>query len=201
LRPSSLTHNAAVYESPWSRRLLLAPLSPFHFLCVLLLAAGLNPMPGVAQKNCHTASAAAKAPAAFALNVPRLAAVADSLARVQLAAGTLPGLSVAIAQNGRVVFARGYGQANVETGTPATPETEYKIRSLTKQFTAALVLRLVEAGKLSLDAPLTNYLPSYPTQGNTVTVRQLLNHTSGLTGLSSRLDMQTALNGGTRQWF
>jgi CubicO group peptidase (beta-lactamase class C family) len=83
----------------------------------------------------------------------------------------------------------------------ASDETVYEIRSITKQFTAALILRLVEAGKLSLDDPLTKYLPDYPMQGRTVTLRQLLNHTSGLTAVSSSLDLETALHGGNRQWF
>lgn len=110
----------------------------------------------------------------------RVEAVADSVARAQIAAGIAPGVSLAVAQDGEVVFARGYGLADVEQAVAARPETAYEIRSVTKQFTAALVMRLVEAGTLSLDAPITTHLPDFPTRGRKVTVRHLLSHTSGL---------------------
>lgn len=123
--------------------------------------------------------AAGSAPARD-LDLKRIAAAADSAARAQISAGITPGVTVAVAKGGEVVFVRGYGQADVEVSAPARPETVYQIGSLTKQFTAAAVMRLVEAGKISLDAPLTKYLPDYPTQGRRVTVRHLLNHTSGI---------------------
>ncbi|MHB1328438.1 MAG: serine hydrolase domain-containing protein, partial [Gemmatimonadales bacterium] len=68
---------------------------------------------------------------------------------------------------------------------PATAETVYRIGSVTKQFTAAAIMRLMEQGKLSLDDTLQKFLPSFPTQGNRVTVRQLLNHTSGIKSYTS----------------
>lgn len=117
---------------------------------------------------------------ARALDVPRIEAVADSLAQGQMSAGLTPGITVAVAKDGEVVFARGYGQADVEAGAAAHRETVYEIGSLTKQFTAAIVMRLVDAGSLSLDDPIAKHLPDYPTQGHRVTVRHLLNHTSGI---------------------
>jgi CubicO group peptidase (beta-lactamase class C family) len=75
--------------------------------------------------------------------------------------------------------------ADVEMDVAAGPETVYRIGSLTKQFTAAAVMRLVERGELSLDDPLTDYLPDYPVQGHTVTIRHLLNHTSGIQSYTS----------------
>jgi CubicO group peptidase (beta-lactamase class C family) len=122
-------------------------------------------------------AARAQAPA---LRLERAAAVADSLAQGQVASGAIPGMTVAVARNGEVVFVRGYGRADVEAGAPAGPETVYGITSITKQFTAALVMRLVDAGRISLDDPVTKYLPDYPAQGRTVTIRHLLNHTSGI---------------------
>lgn len=107
-------------------------------------------------------------------------AVADSVATAQIAAGLTPGLSVAVAQDGKIVFAKGYGQANVEAAAAAGPNTVYEIASVTKQFTAAAILRLAEQGELSLADPISKYLPGYPLQGHRVTVRQLLNHTSGI---------------------
>ncbi|HVK06392.1 MAG TPA: serine hydrolase domain-containing protein, partial [Armatimonadaceae bacterium] len=120
------------------------------------------------------------APAAAVPDLRRIEAAAGAAARAQIAAGVAPGMTIAVARDGRVVFARGYGKADAESGTPAGQETVYKIGSVTKQFTAAVVLRLVEAGKFFLDDPITKFLPDYPAQGHRVTVRHLLNHTSGI---------------------
>lgn len=82
-------------------------------------------------------------------DIKRIEAVADSLAQSHLAEGATPGMSVAIAKDGKVVLSRGYGKADVEMSVAAGPETVYGIGSVTKQFTAAIIMRLVEAGKLS----------------------------------------------------
>lgn len=124
------------------------------------------------------------------LDLTRIEAVADSVAGAHIAADAMPAMTVAVARNGTIVFARGYGQANVETGTAAGIETVYGIRSVTKQFTAAAVLRLVEAGTIALDDPITKYLPDYDAQGRTVTVRHLLNHTSGIKDYTARNEAQ-----------
>jgi len=109
-----------------------------------------------------------------------LVAEIDALAAEALEAGPLAGVSIAFGRNGRTVVSKGYGLADMGQGLPATADTVYPIASLTKQFTAAAVLQLVEAGRLSLDADLTTLLPDFPMQGRHVTVRHLLNHTSGL---------------------
>ena len=114
------------------------------------------------------------------LDLHRIERIADSLAHSTIAAGAVPGMTVAVAQDGEIVFVQGYGQADAEMGVAAGPETVYRIGSITKQFTAASIMRLVESGKIALDDPLTKYLPDYPTQGHHVTVRHLLNHTSGI---------------------
>lgn len=110
----------------------------------------------------------------------RLAAVADSVARTHLEFDVTPGMSIAIAKDGRLLLERGYGDADVEMDVSATPTTIYRIASITKQFTSAAIMRLVESGAISLDDPVTKHLPDFPTQGHTVTVRHLLNHTSGI---------------------
>jgi CubicO group peptidase (beta-lactamase class C family) len=74
----------------------------------------------------------------------------------------------------------GYGLADLETGTPATPETNYRLASMTKQFTAASILLLAEDGHLTLDDRAQQWLPSLPQAAETVTIRHLLTHTSGL---------------------
>ena len=104
----------------------------------------------------------------------------DSVAGAVIESGESVGLSVGIAKGDERWFAKGYGLANLELKAPATAKSVYRIGSITKQFTAAAVLLLVEDGKLSLDDPLTRFLPDYPTQGHEVTVRQLLQHTSGI---------------------
>jgi D-alanyl-D-alanine carboxypeptidase len=123
---------------------------------------------------------AAAAASAQTPDVKRMETVADSLAREMVAAGVVPGLTIAVARNGETVFARGYGKADVEMGVDAGAETVYPVTSLTKQFTAAAVLRLAEAGKLSLDDSITKHLPDYPAHARAVTVRHLLDHTSGI---------------------
>lgn len=114
------------------------------------------------------------------IDLDRLEHVADSVAHHHIAAGSEPGITVAVARDGEIVFSKGYGVADAELGVAAGPETVYRIGSITKQFTAAAVMRLVEAGELSLDDPITDWLPDYPTQGHAVTIRHLLNHTSGI---------------------
>lgn len=93
--------------------------------------------------------------------------------------GWTAGGAVAVMRGGEVVFARGYGFANLETGTPVTPDTVFRIGSLTKQFTAAAMLLLQEDGKLAVDDRVSKYIAEFPASDPT-TIRQLLTHTSGI---------------------
>lgn len=102
------------------------------------------------------------------------------LGRETVESGRAVGLCIGVARGDAIVCARGFGLANVELNVPATVDTVYRIGSVTKEFTAAAVLLLVEDGKIDLDAPITSYLPDYPEQGKGVSVRQLLHHTSGV---------------------
>lgn len=90
----------------------------------------------------------------------------------------IPGVSLAVVRDGRILMAKGYGLANIETDFAAAPNTVYEIGSLTKQFTA--VMMLVEQGKIGLDDKITKYFPDAPPAWNRITVRHLLNHTSGI---------------------
>jgi D-alanyl-D-alanine carboxypeptidase len=108
-------------------------------------------------------------------------AAVDALAGEALQRGPIAGLSIAVFQNGTAVLAKGYGTADLEAGVPATPETSYPIASVSKLFTAALALRLVEQGKVSLDDPLSRFFPDARPQIGALTIRHLLDHTSGLT--------------------
>jgi CubicO group peptidase (beta-lactamase class C family) len=89
--------------------------------------------------------------------------------------------SILVAENGKVIYKKGFGMANMEWAIPNQPDTKFRIASITKQFTAALVLQLVEEGKIRLDGKITDYLPDYRKDtGEKVTIHQLLNHTSGI---------------------
>ena len=91
-----------------------------------------------------------------------------------------PGLSVIVLKNGEAVFVGTYGLANLETQTAITPNTNFRLASFTKQFTAMCVMLLVDDGKLSYDDTLTKIFPDFPAYGSAITVRMLLTHTSGL---------------------
>jgi D-alanyl-D-alanine carboxypeptidase len=133
--------------------------------------------PGLAAARPVEATSNAGAPGDIVVD-STLAGKIDALA----ARNTIPiaGASVAVARGNRIVVAKGYGKARLDTGAPATAATIYRIGSLTKQFTAALALQLVAEGQLSLDDPLDKYLPDFPTAGRTVRLRNLLSHTSGI---------------------
>jgi CubicO group peptidase (beta-lactamase class C family) len=89
--------------------------------------------------------------------------------------------SVLVAEKGKVLFAKGYGLADVEKNMPNTPETKFMIGSITKQFTAMLVTQLAEKGKLALDNTISDFLPDFPRDiGERITAEMLLCHTSGL---------------------
>lgn len=107
-------------------------------------------------------------------------AATDAFVAAEMREQTIPGLAIAVVRSGKVVLARGYGLANVELRTPATADTVFHLASLTKQFTAAAVLLLVEDGKLALDDRVSRYLEPAPEPWREVTVRQLLAHTSGI---------------------
>ena len=92
--------------------------------------------------------------------------------------GAVPGASVLVTRDGEPIVRRAYGLANVRTGERATPATNYRLASITKQFTAAAIVTLADEGRLTLDDPAKKWLPSLPQAD--VTVRQLLTHTSGL---------------------
>ncbi len=108
-----------------------------------------------------------------------LEATIDQLAKAAVAKQETAGISIAIARRGKITFEKGYGYANIVGQTLASSQTIYRIGSVTKQFTAAAILQLAEAGKLKLDDDVTKYI-AVPTEGNAITIAQLLHHTSGM---------------------
>jgi D-alanyl-D-alanine carboxypeptidase len=105
----------------------------------------------------------------------------EALATSALKEGPIAGLSIAVFERGLPVLAKGYGFADLEAKTPATPETSYPVASVSKRFTAALILRLADQGRLGLDDPLSNFFPDARKRIGALTIRHLLSHTSGLT--------------------
>jgi len=92
----------------------------------------------------------------------------------------VPGASVVVIRDGQVIIRRAYGMADLERRVSATPETDYRLASVSKQFTAMAVMMLAQAGKLRYDQAVRDFLPELPAATHAVTVRHLLNHTSGL---------------------
>jgi CubicO group peptidase (beta-lactamase class C family) len=91
-----------------------------------------------------------------------------------------PGCSLGIVRSGQFVYKRGYGEASLELGVPLTPESVFYMGSVSKQFTAASVVLAAEQGYLSLDDDIRKYVPEIPSYGKTITLREMLHHTSGL---------------------
>jgi D-alanyl-D-alanine carboxypeptidase len=115
---------------------------------------------------------------AVAIPDAALAAKIDSIATQALQITGVPSASVAVVTHGRLAYANAYGAAKLEPRVAATPDMRYAIGSVSKQFTAAAILLLQQEGKLSIDDPVSKFIPGL-TRGNEVTVRQLLSHTSG----------------------
>jgi CubicO group peptidase (beta-lactamase class C family) len=107
-------------------------------------------------------------------------ALVDSIARVALAERSIPGMSVVVMRGPATLIATGYGMADRESGAPATAGTVYQLGSISKQFTAAAVMRLVERGALRFEDPVSRHLPEYRPQGDSVRLRHLLHQTSGV---------------------
>ena len=139
----------------------------------------------------------------------RDAAIAGLMQRYD---GQVPGASLLVLKDGQPVVERGFGLANLEDHVPASPETNYRLASISKQFTAASILLLAEDGKLKLDDPVKRWLPSLPAAADAITIRHLLSHTSGLidyeevmpadlTGQLHDIDVLHILEGQDRTYF
>jgi CubicO group peptidase (beta-lactamase class C family) len=96
-----------------------------------------------------------------------------------------PGVAVLVARDGKVLLSRGFGMADIEKKAPITPTTKFRIGSVTKQFTAAAILKLQEEGKLTVKDRLSKFFPDYP-RGEEVTIHHLLTHTSGIKSFTSK---------------
>ena len=102
------------------------------------------------------------------------------MAEQLLATANLPGLSIAVSRNGQIIFAEGFGYADIERKRPITPDTRFRTASVSKVITVTALAKLVEEGRLDLDAPIQKYVPSFPTKAWPITSRQIAGHLSGM---------------------
>ncbi|HEU4856196.1 MAG TPA: serine hydrolase domain-containing protein, partial [Rhodanobacteraceae bacterium] len=135
--------------------------NPFRRLCLVVLLA-LASLPAFAQDTLP----------------PDLTAKIDKIANDALAKSGVPSASVAVVRDGKLAYAKAYGNARLDPKTPATPAMRYSIGSISKEFTAAAILLLQQQGKLSLDDPVAKFFPGL-TDADHITLRQILSHTSG----------------------
>ena len=91
-----------------------------------------------------------------------------------------PGCALSVMKNGKIIYQRGYGMADLDHNVPITPMTVFHVASMSKQFTAASIFLLAKQGKVSLDDPVRKYISELPDFGTPVTIRELIHHTSGL---------------------
>lgn len=130
---------------------------------------------GTAVLAIASASVLCEPAAAFDIDAKKIDAAAQRLVDEH----RTPGLAIGVMRDGKIVYAKGFGLANLETGTKVTPDSAFIIGSITKQFTATAIVLLSEQGKLKIDDPLSKFFPDFP-RGNEVTIRHLLTHTSGI---------------------
>ena len=165
-------------------------------LLALLLILGHLPVAEAAKRRAARHPEAPVAPAA-------LVTAARQAAEAAMAAG-VPAVQIAVHHRGRIIYSEAFGTSDRESASAATPRSVMQIGSVTKQFTAAAILRLAERGALTLDDRIEKFVPEFNTRGATITLRQLLSHTSGVrrdwsaTGLPfwpvTRAQVITALN-------
>lgn len=141
------------------------------FLALFLVLAHV-PAAEAARRRAVRAPAPAVPPAA-------VVTAATAAAQSMMAAG-VPAVQIAVSKRGQIIYADAFGMLDKESATAATPRSVLQIASITKEFTAAAILRLAERGALSLDDPIDKYVPEFNSRGVTITLRHLLTHTSGV---------------------
>jgi CubicO group peptidase (beta-lactamase class C family) len=120
----------------------------------------------------------------------------DAYIQIEMKKRQIPGLALVVIRDGEVIEMKGYGFANLEHNVPANPDTVFELASVTKQFTAAAVMLLVEQGKIRVEDPIAQYLPNSPGHWKDITVRHLLTHTAGLPDMEN--GFQALRNDGPR---
>lgn len=114
------------------------------------------------------------------IDVRRNIPLIEKMIAEEMEKNSVPGLSVAIALDGKIVYEKGFGFADLEQKVPFTPQTVSRIGSISKTFTALAVMQLVEQGKIKLDDDVQVYVPAFPRKSSPITIRQLLGHQGGI---------------------
>ncbi len=166
-----------VSSTRWRAEAALAVL-----FAVVMLAVGGRALWFMSRKPVHEDAASVPSTAAAAPSTRYAEPVEESrrLARALAAGDNLPGLSVAVAVDGEIVWAEGFGWTDVESRTPVTPLTRFRLGALSKPLTAVAAALLHDRGRLDLDAPVQRYVPAYPKKQWKVTMRQLMGDVAGV---------------------
>jgi len=125
----------------------------------------------------------------LAFAAPAFADKLDDAILAEMKRSHIPGVSIAVVKDGKIIREQGYGLADIENNVQVTPATVFQSGSIGKTFTAALVMLLAQDGKLSLDDPIAKHLPNTPKSWEGITIRHLLSHTSGLGDPYGKLDL------------
>ncbi len=144
-------------------------------ICLLWSAASFFGEVAYAQN----ATVAVQQPAVVQAPYAEASANADKQGKEWIARG-IPGISLAVAVDGKMVYSEGFGYADLEQRVPVWPTTKFRIASISKPLTAVGLMELVQAGKIDLDAPVQKYVPSFPDKGATITVRMIAGHLGGI---------------------
>ena len=159
----------------------MRPKKIFVRLFIFLIAVGLS----FADASGQTVSSRALSEQSSRSSNTRLDTQVDNYIKQQIRKYRIPGLSVAVVKKGQVVKLKGYGVANVEFDVPADTKTVYQLFSVSKIFAGVALMKLVEEGKLTLDTPVTDIIPTLPREWRAIQIRHLLTHTSGLPEMSA----------------
>jgi serine beta-lactamase-like protein LACTB len=163
-----------IFESGnWSRR------NKLTLAIVLCGVNGLLAVQSPAQQAATKQESAAKPREISAGRYAEAKENADRQAKEWLARG-IPGITMAVAVDGKIVYSEGYGLADLEQRVPVWPTTKFRIASISKPLTAVALMQLVETGKVDLDAPIQKYVPSFPDKGALITTRMVAGHLAGI---------------------
>ena len=147
-------------------------------LCVVLLLAGV--LAGIGAPSVPAQSAETPATGPVPLRYAEVVERARTLIQADIAARGYPGIAIGVAVDGQAVWSEGFGYANLEHRVPMWPSVKFRVGSISKSLTAAAAAKLVEDGRLDLDVPIQQYVPSFPEKAHPVTTRQLGGHHAGI---------------------
>jgi D-alanyl-D-alanine carboxypeptidase len=169
---SCMAHDTSNVRARISGAAILGDDSMTRAFLVLFLILGQFPVAAATRRRAVGHPSAPIAPEA-------LVTAARQAAEAALMAG-VPAVQIAVSERGRIIYSEAFGMTDPESATAATPRSVLRVGSITKQFTAAAILRLAERGALTPDDRIEKFVPEFNVRGRTITLRHLLSHTSGV---------------------